>query len=49
MTGRDAVRYIIVNGYDDAPLVIYVNGKPIQVFDICFEPGEKELVILLDT
>ena len=48
MTGREAAMYILINGYDSAPLVIYIDGKPVQIFDIDFELARKELVILPD-
>ena len=48
MTGREAANYILINRYDDAPLVIYIDGKAIQIYDICYEPSRKELVILPD-
>lgn len=48
MTGRDAANYILINYYDDSPLVIYLDGKRMQVMDILQEPAHGELVILLD-
>ena len=48
MTGREAANYILINGYDDKPLVIYIEGKRLEIWDICYELGNKELVILPD-
>ncbi len=48
MTGREAAAYIIANGYEEKPLVIYIDGKAIPIWDICYELGKKELVILPD-
>ena len=48
MTGREAADYILVNHYDNAPLVIWIGGNEVAVRDICLEPGREHLVILLD-
>ena len=48
VTGRDAINYILANNYDDKPLVVYIEGKEIPVYDICYEFGRKQLVILPD-
>lgn len=48
MTGREAAMYILANGYDDKMLVIYIDGKAVQILDICYEIGRRELVILPD-
>jgi len=48
MTGRDAAIYILANKYDDKPLVIYLDGKAVQIYDISYELSRKELVILPD-
>lgn len=49
MTGRELAVYILANGYDDKPLVTYIDGNPVPVFDVCYEVGRKELVVLPDT
>ena len=48
MTGREAALYILANGYDDKPLVIYIDGKAVQIFDICYDICKRELVIIPD-
>ena len=48
MTGREAADYILINHYDDAPLVIWIGGNEVNVRDICLEPGSEHLVIMLD-
>lgn len=48
MTGREAVEYILNNRYDNQPLVVYIDGKEVPVWDICYEMGRKNLVILPD-
>lgn len=48
MTGREAALYILANHYDDKPLVIYIDGKAVQVWDICYELSKRELVVLPD-
>jgi hypothetical protein len=48
MTGREAAIYMLVNGFDEYPLVVYIDGKPVQVYSICYEPSRKELVVLPD-
>lgn len=48
MTGREAAMYILVNHYDDKPLVVYIDGKAVPVYDIDYEISKKELVILPD-
>ena len=48
MTGHEAALYILANNYDDKPLVVYIEGKEIPVYDICYELGRKQLVILPD-
>ena len=48
MTGREAATYILANAYEDKPLVVYIEGKEIPVYDICYELSRKQLVILPD-
>lgn len=48
MTGREAANYILVNHYDDAELVICVDGKLVDVFDIVLEPASGRLYVLAD-
>lgn len=49
MTGRELALYILANKYDDKPLVTYIDGNPVPVFDVCYEVGRGELVVLPDT
>lgn len=48
MTGREAALYILANGYDDKPLVICIDGKAVQVWDVCYDICNRELIILPD-
>jgi hypothetical protein len=48
VTGRDLATYVLVNGYDNAPLVVYIDGKAVRVYDVCFEIGNGELVVMPD-
>lgn len=48
MTGREAANYILINHYDDKPLVVFIDGKPHEVYDIDYELISKALVILPD-
>jgi hypothetical protein len=48
MTGRELAMYILANGYDNKPLVIYIDGKAVPIWDVCYELSRKELVILPD-
>lgn len=48
MTGREAVNYILANWHDDCPLVIQMDGKTIDVFDIDYELSSGKLVVIPD-
>ena len=48
MTGREAVNYILANWHDDCPLVIQMDGKTIDVFDIDYELSSGNLVVIPD-
>ena len=48
VTGRELAMYILANGYDNKPLVIYIDGKAVPIWDVCYELSRKELVILPD-
>ena len=48
MTGREAAEYILINHFDDSPLVIMIDGKEIPVLDICMEISGGSLTIIPD-